>query len=85
MAVCRSVARRRVFNAAEEFDSAPSVVAVDVIPPTRDPTDCWTVELTLNRDGLPGSVTGILSEHDLTLRHAGPRGTHWHAVAVADN
>lgn len=84
MAVCRSLARRRAFRAAEELDTCPPVVAVDVIPPTRDPTNEWSVELTLNRDGLPGVVTGILSEHDLVLRHAGPRGGHWHGLATAD-
>lgn len=52
--------------------------------PSVDPTDRWTVELTLRIDGIPAVVNGILGETGLTHRHAGPQGDWWHGEAVVE-
>ena len=60
------------------------MIGVDVVAPSVDPMDCWTVEVTLRTDGIPAVVSGIFGEHSLTLRHAGPCGNCWHGLAVVE-
>ncbi|MFD1588462.1 hypothetical protein ACFR9U_15895 [Halorientalis brevis] len=81
---CRVEARHRAHNAVNELEAIPAVVGVDVVAPSVDPTDRWTVEVTLRTDGIPPVVSGIFGEHSLTLSHAGPRGDWWHGLAVVD-
>ena len=81
---CRVEARHQAHNAVNELESVPTVIGVDVVAPSVDPTDRWTVELTLRTDGIPAVVSGIFSEHNLTLKHAGPRGLNWHGLAVVE-
>ena len=57
----------------DRFESVPAVIGVDVITPSVDPTDRWTLELSLRTDGIPAVVNSILGEYGLTLTHAGPR------------
>lgn len=81
---CRVESRHRAHNVVNELESVPAVTGVDVVSPSVDPTDRWTVEVTLRTDGIPAVVNGILGEYGLTLRHAGPRGDSWHGVAIVD-
>ncbi|MFD1588210.1 hypothetical protein ACFR9U_14605 [Halorientalis brevis] len=81
---CRVEARHRAHNAVNELEAVPAVIGVDVIAPSVDPTDQWTLELTLRTDGVPAVVNSILGEYGLTLKHAGPRSDWWHGMAVVE-
>lgn len=81
---CRVEARHRAHNAVNELESVPAVVGVDVVAPSVDPTDRWTIELTLRTNGISAVVNSILGEYGLTLKHAGPRSEWWYCVAVVD-
>jgi len=80
---CQPEQRHRVYRARDELDSCPPVVAVDILPPDAGPRQRWTLEATLDRDGAPGAVTGILCEFDLVLRDAQPQGPGFRVVATA--
>lgn len=80
---CHPQRRERVYRARDELASCPPVVAVDILPPDAGPRDRWTLEATLDRDGAPGAVTGILSEVDLVLLTAQPQGPGFCVVATA--
>lgn len=62
--------------------SHPTVEGHDLLTPDADPTDRWTLELTIDHDGLPPAVAEILADEGLTIRHTGPRADWWHVVAV---
>ena len=81
---CRVEARHQAHNAVDALETVPAVIGVDVIAPSVDPTDRWTVEVTLRTEGIPPVVSGIFAEHSVTLRHAGPRGDWWHGLAVVE-
>ena len=80
---CTVDARKRTRKAADTLELHRQVDAVDVIEPATDPTDRWTIELVVCVNGVPDTILDTLAEHELTLRHAGPRGPYWHVVAVA--
>lgn len=82
---CTVDAREQARAVARQLDTDPRVLAVDVIEPITDPTDRWAVDLILcsDCDGIPSPVIAVLAEYGLTIRHAGPRGDHWQALATA--
>lgn len=69
--MCRAEARERARNAIDPLEGPRGVISVDLVSPTLDPTDQWTLEIELDSDGL-------------STCQAGPRGCGWHAVTVVD-
>lgn len=84
MTMCRVEARQRARNAIEALEGCPAVIGVDLVAPSVDPTDKWTLEIALETDGLPAAVNAILGQHGLWTRYARPRGSGWHAVTVVE-
>lgn len=81
--LCQPARRHQVYGARDTLRTCPGVVAVDVLPPGADPTGKWTVEATVDADGIPAQVTGVVAEYGLTLRVAQPQGAHFRLVATA--
>lgn len=82
---CRVDGRQRAYAAADALRERGVVVAVDVIQPTDDPTESWTLDILLERraNGVPAPVLSELAARDLTLLDVGLQGGYWQALATA--
>lgn len=83
MSQCVSERRARVYGARDDLYECLAVVGLDILPPDREPTGEWTLETTLDTDGVPATVTGVLAEHSLTIRTAQPQAGGFRVVATA--
>ncbi|SEO72721.1 hypothetical protein SAMN05216388_1017119 [Halorientalis persicus] len=81
---CTVEKREAAERAARTLRRRPQVQAVDVLPPARDPTDRWTLDIVLAPEagGLPPAVETDLAAEGFTTRRVTPQGPYWGAVAV---
>jgi hypothetical protein len=79
--------RRRVARAATAAEAFACVAAVDVLPPDRDPSDRWTLDLLVRASdagAVPPAIHALLGRHDLGTLRSGPQGEDlFQVVAVA--
>lgn len=63
----------------------PEVEHVDVLTPTEDPHDRWTLDILLGprADGVGPQLLDELGAFGLTLRESARQGDGWQALAVA--
>lgn len=80
---CTAAERSAVRDAGRRCADVPHYVAHTWLRPEEDPTDRWTLELTLDASGVPPVVTGILHEFGLTIRTVQPHGDWYRVVATA--
>ncbi|MFC7073088.1 hypothetical protein ACFQJ7_12520 [Halovenus rubra] len=82
---CWVEARQRTRKCADSLRGHAVVEAVDVLPPAKDPTDRWTVEVVLREGtgGVPHQVLDTFGSYQLTLRDVSPQGPYWVAVGTA--
>jgi hypothetical protein len=82
---CALTARARCRDAASRLESRLCVETTDVLSPSIDPTDRWTLEVVVARSGgVPPEVLRDLARAGLSLRTAQPNGPdHYRVVAVA--
>jgi len=82
---CTVDARDRIRSAARAAACDTRVEAADTICPQVDPTNRWTLELTLAPEagGVPPELQRELAARDLTVRESRPKGLYWRAIVVA--
>jgi hypothetical protein len=82
MSPCTVSARKRARKCAETLAVREPVVGVDVLEPHADPTNCWTLDMTLDTRGVPPQVLDDLGSYQATLRDASPQGRAWKVLAT---
>ena len=82
MSPCTVSTRKRARKCAETLAVREAVVAADVLEPHADPTDCWTLDMTLDTRGVPPQVLDDLGSYQATLRDASPQGRAWKILAT---
>jgi hypothetical protein len=75
-------ARRRARKCADTLDGRAPVCGVAVLGPQEDPTNCWTLDMTLDTRGVPAQVLDDLGSYQATLFDANPQGRGWQAIAL---
>jgi len=81
---CRSAQEHRAKLAASVLESEPSVLGVETLEPSADPTARWTIELTIAADCCPPPVLAILAEYGFGTIDQNPQGGVYRVEAVAD-
>jgi hypothetical protein len=81
---CTAKRRDRITDAAEAVECDGRVEAAKTVSPTDDPTDRWSLELTLTRaaGGCPPDLGRELVNRGLTIREVAPKGLYWRVVAT---
>ena len=82
MSPCTVSTRKRARKCTETLAMRETVVAVDVLEPHADPTNCWTLDMTLDTRGVPPQVLDDLGSYQATLRDASPQGRAWKILAT---
>jgi len=85
MARCRADQRTRARRCAGILRAYPQVERVDLLTPTEDPHDRWTLDILLGAraDGVGPQLLDELGAFGLTLRDSAPQGDGWQALATA--
>jgi len=81
---CSPDARDRIQSAARAVECDTRVKAADTISPQDDPTNLWTLEITLAPEagGVPPDLQRELASRELTVRESRPKGLYWRAVVT---
>ena len=74
--------RTHARRAIQQLGERPEVIETDLISPGTTSSGRWAIEIALSSEGLPPKITEILVHHELTIRHAGPRQSWWHCMAI---
>jgi len=82
--MCVAEQRDRVREVAARLDERDGVIAIDVHPPGSGPLPKWSMEVLLQRGGVPSAVLTQLGTHGMELRASRQIGPHWRFVALAE-
>lgn len=80
---CHAQTRSRLRRVAEVVDAFDGVLGHTMRSPAVGDRDEWTLDVTLEGNGVPSAVLTILGSYGLQLGESQPQGDYWQFVVTA--